>query len=229
MPALARSDPGHPARRAGRPGDQRVIGVGDHMAVGGAAQRLPPAPGHQPDLGRPVHLVPAQVQQRDDAGAGDLDHRGQVPLVNFEDPERGVRGPSERGSKPGRHVRTERVGRDLLAERPERRGDQPGRGGLPVRPGHQHDLAAGGEQPEQVRLHPQADRAADHGAVTAPGQPRHSSRGTGDRGGQARPERKLPHGRRCYPSKSLAIAAEVISPRGPTRAPRPLPGPRCRR
>ena len=204
VPALARRHPGHLGRAHGRPGDQRVVRVGHHPAPGRLPERVPPAPGHQPDLRRPVHLVPAEVEQHHHPGLGRLDHPGQVLLVHFEHRVRGLGRLAQRGGQARLHVGAERVRGDLLAERAERRGDQPGRGRLAVGPGDQDDLAVRGEQGEQARFHPQPDDPADDGPVTTACEPRHPACGTAQRGGHAGPDRKLAHGRRCYPAPAPA-------------------------
>ncbi len=197
MPALARRHPGDPLRLAGCPGHQRVVGVRDHPAVRGREGR-PPAPREQPDLRRPVHLIPAQVQQHHDPRAGRLEHGRQVLLVDLQHRHGGVRRPGERRHQAGLHVRAERVGGYLLAERAERGGDQPGRGGLAVGAGDQDDLPTAGEQRKQIGLEPEADDPADDRSVAAPGEPGSPPGRTADRGGQARAERKPgPPGRRA--------------------------------
>ena len=195
MPALPGGHPDDVLGPGGGPGDQRVVRVGDHPAALRGSQRLAPPPRHEPDLRRPVHLVPAQVQQRDHARLGRLDDRGQVALVHLQDGQRGVGCLAERRGQPRLHVRAERVRGDVLPERTKRGGDQPGRGGLPVRPGDQHYLAAYRQQRKQVGFQAQPDNPTDHRPVTAPGKPGHGPGCAPQRGSQARAHRKLPHGR----------------------------------
>jgi hypothetical protein len=146
---------------SGRPGHQRIVGVRDDPAAGGGGQGRPPAAREHPDLRRAVHLIPAQVQQHHHPGAGLLQHRGHELLVHLEHGQGGVRGLGERGDQARLHVGTERVGRDLLPHGTERGRDQPGRGGLPVRAGHQDDLPPAREQREQIGFEAQPDDPAD--------------------------------------------------------------------
>ncbi len=169
-PPLARGHPGGLASRARRPGDQRVVGVGHHPAVRSVLERLPPAAGEQPDLGRAVHLVAAQVQQDDHRGPGRLDHRRDVLLVGLEDRDPGVGGAAERGREPGLHVRAVDVRGDLAAQRGQRGGDELRGRRLAVGAGDEDDLAPRGQQGQQVGGQAQADDAADDGAVALPGE-----------------------------------------------------------
>ena len=216
MPALARRDPGDLLRPARRPGDERVVGVGDDLAVGRLGQGVPPAPGDQPDLGRPVHLVPAQVQQRDHLRA--WSRRSWRAGTARRPPGRRtgrLRAWPSADASPASMFAPNALDATSWPSALERRGDQPGGGGLAVRPGHQHDLAARRQQPEQVGLHPQAHDAADHRPVAAARQPRHPSRGTADGRGQARAQRKLSHGRRCYPATGVWLAGRGTAPTPP--------------
>ena len=214
------AQPAQPALpgRTGRPGDQRVIGVGDDADSRRGRERLPPAPGDQPDLGGPVHLVAAQVQQHDHPRAGRLDHRGQVPLVHLEHRVGRVRGARKSRDQAAFHVGTVGVGGHLLAERPDRRGHQPGRRGLAVGAGHHHDLAAHGQLLEQVGSDLQADDSPDHRAVTTSGEPRHLARRSADSCRYPRSDRKLAHSQGCYPAteRECASAAIVSSSSHPT-------------
>src|SRR5262249_60238144 len=69
------------------------------------------------------------------------------------------------------------------------------------------------ELPEQVGSDPQSDDAADDRAIATPGQPRYPPGRLAEGGRDASPDRKLAHGRRCYPATGAdsAPAAEVRS------------------
>src|SRR5690606_32493480 len=112
LPALPAGDPGDLGGRGGGPADQRVVAVGDD--VGGlAGQRFAPLLGQQPDLGGPVHLVAAEVHQADDAGAGGVEHLGEVLLVDLQHAVGRVLVLGEGGDVAGGHVGAERVGGHL--------------------------------------------------------------------------------------------------------------------
>src|SRR5690606_39437526 len=98
--------------------------------VGGlAGQRFAPLLGQQPDLGGPVHLVAAEVHQADDAGAGGVEHLGEVLLVDLQHAVGRVLVLGEGGDVAGGHVGAERGG-GHLPQLQQRGGDQPRRGGL---------------------------------------------------------------------------------------------------
>ena len=219
MPALPGRHPGDVRRVAGGPGDQRVVGVSDDMAIGCGGQRIPPAPGQQPDLGGPVHLIAAEVQQHDHPGPGGPQDGGDVLLVALQHRDSRIGGLAQRGGHTGLHVRSERVRGDVLAERRERGGDQARRGGLAVRAGDQDNLPVLCEHGQQPGLEPEPDDTADHRAVPAAGQPGNFARGTADAGGQPGSQRKLVHLGRCYRHASGPSAASPgthSSPRNTT-------------
>ena len=139
-------------------------------------------------------------------GAGRLDHRRNVLLVGLQDRDPGVGGAAERGHRPGVHVRAVDVRRDLAAERGERRRDQPRGRRLAVGAGDEDDLAAGGEQGEQIGLEPQADSTADDRAVALAREPGDRGGGVADRRRELGPDRQAGsvvgirvHRGRCYP------------------------------
>ena len=168
VPPLPGRHPGDVRRLAGGPHDQRIIRVSDHVTARGGGDGVPPAPGEQPDLRRPVHLVPAEVQQHEDAGLGGRQDGRYVFLIALEHRDRRVGGLAERRGHAGLHVGPERVGGDVLAERGQRGRDQTGRRRLAVRPGDQDDLPVLREHGQQTRLEPEPDDAADHRAVPRP-------------------------------------------------------------
>ena len=169
MPALAGADPGD-VRRVPIAA-QTTIGssaLATTCTSGCAASAVAPQLRHHRDLLGPVELVAAEVEQRDDARRGLVDHLGEVVLVDLQHGVRRVRRPW-----PAPRCARWACWRRRSWWRPA--PSTPSAAAvsrvvvvLPLVPETRAICAAGGEVGQQVGVDLQADPAADHRAVAAP-------------------------------------------------------------
>ena len=182
-------DPDDARRRARRPDDQRVAGVGDDRRAGlaGALECHPPGASERLDLVVTVELVAAEVQQHQDLGTGVGDHVGHHALIGLEDGDVGRRSLAEGGRDAVVQVGAVGVGDQPVGmssqSAADRGGQQVGRRGLAVGAGHGEHPASLQELREGVRSEAGEHLATDRRPRALAGKAR------GQRYGVAQPGR----------------------------------------
>ena len=128
---------------AGKPSDTRILAV-EHHGPGGRARHVGEQAGRVVDFAKAVKLIAHHVEQQRVAGANLPDEMHSVRLVKLQHRDIRVQMPEgahlseQRGNHAAREIRARRVREHAQPHVGEHGGDHAGRGGLAVRPGHQH-------------------------------------------------------------------------------------------